>query len=122
MGLPAHPWPCRAIAPIAAAFVFLVCCAIPAHVAEAQIVSNYSLLDTSWGLDFTTNGNAQTGWLVTSGDVAGTNVCRIHPRVDHRAGRIVVVAVIDNLMKGACGQAVQNMNLMLGLPEGEGLL
>ena len=55
-------------------------------------------------------------------DVTGTNVCRIFAHVDRRAGRIVVVAVIDNLMKGACGQAVQNMNLMLGLPEEEGLL
>ena len=52
----------------------------------------------------------------------GTNCCRIFPHVDERAGRIVVIGVIDNLMKGASGQAVQNMNLMLGLPETEGLL
>jgi N-acetyl-gamma-glutamyl-phosphate reductase len=55
-------------------------------------------------------------------DVAGTNYCRIHPHVDRRAGRIVVFSVIDNLMKGASGQAVQNMNVMLGLPEHEGLV
>jgi len=55
-------------------------------------------------------------------DVAGTNCCRLFPWVDERAGRIVVVGVIDNLMKGASGQAVQNMNLMLGFPETEGLL
>ena len=55
-------------------------------------------------------------------DVAGTNCCRVFPWVDERAGRIVVVSVIDNLLKGASGQAVQNMNLMLGLPETEGLL
>ena len=55
-------------------------------------------------------------------DVIGTNCCRIFPHVDERAGRIVVISVIDNLMKGASGQAVQNMNLMLGLPETEGLL
>jgi N-acetyl-gamma-glutamyl-phosphate reductase len=55
-------------------------------------------------------------------DVAGTNCCRLFPWVDERAGRIVVVSVIDNLMKGASGQAVQNMNLMLGFPETEGLL
>ena len=55
-------------------------------------------------------------------DVVGTNCCRVFPWVDERAGRIVVIAVIDNLMKGAAGQAVQNMNLMLGLPETEGLL
>ena len=55
-------------------------------------------------------------------DVAGTNYCRIFPYVDARAGRILVVSVIDNLMKGASGQAVQNMNVMLGLPEHEGLV
>jgi N-acetyl-gamma-glutamyl-phosphate reductase len=55
-------------------------------------------------------------------DVAGTNYCRIHTHVDARAGRIVVIGVIDNLMKGASGQAVQNMNVMLGLPEREGLV
>ena len=55
-------------------------------------------------------------------DVSGTNYCRIFPHVDQRAGRIVVISVIDNLMKGASGQAVQNMNAMLGLPEHEGLV
>ena len=55
-------------------------------------------------------------------DVAGTNYCRIYAHVDQRAGRLVVISVIDNLMKGASGQAVQNMNVMLGLPEHEGLV
>jgi N-acetyl-gamma-glutamyl-phosphate reductase len=55
-------------------------------------------------------------------DVAGTNYCRIFVTVDERAGRIVLVVAIDNLLKGACGQALQNMNVMLGLPEQEGLL
>ncbi len=55
-------------------------------------------------------------------DVTGTNDCRIHVTVDERAGRVVVISAIDNLMKGASGQAVQNMNVMLGLPETEGLI
>lgn len=55
-------------------------------------------------------------------DVAGTNCCRLFVHADERADRIVVVSAIDNLMKGASGQAVQNMNVMLGLPEIEGLL
>jgi N-acetyl-gamma-glutamyl-phosphate reductase len=55
-------------------------------------------------------------------DVAGTNYCRIFPHVDERSGRIIVISVLDNLMKGASGQAVQNMNVMLGLPEHEGLV
>ena len=52
--------------------------------------------------------------------VAHTNFCDIGWRVD--GGRLVMVSVIDNLLKGAAGQAVQNMNLMLGLPEVTGLL
>ena len=55
-------------------------------------------------------------------DVAGTNYCRVFPHVDTRTGRIIVFSVIDNLMKGASGQALQNMNVMLGLPEHEGLV
>jgi N-acetyl-gamma-glutamyl-phosphate reductase len=38
-----------------------------------------------------------------------------------RTGRVIVFAVIDNLWKGAASQAVQNLNLMFGLPEGEGI-
>ncbi len=53
--------------------------------------------------------------------VAHTNFCDIGWRVDG-AGRAVLVSVIDNLLKGAAGQAVQNMNLMLGLSEETGLL
>jgi N-acetyl-gamma-glutamyl-phosphate reductase len=55
-------------------------------------------------------------------DVAGTNSCRIFATRDLRSDRIVVFSAIDNLMKGASGQALQNMNLMLGLPEQEGLV
>jgi N-acetyl-gamma-glutamyl-phosphate reductase len=55
-------------------------------------------------------------------DVTGTNYCRIYPTVDERAGRLIVISAIDNLMKGASGQAVQNMNVMLGLPETAGLV
>jgi N-acetyl-gamma-glutamyl-phosphate reductase len=51
----------------------------------------------------------------------GNNDCLIYPTVDQRTGRLVVFAVLDNLVKGAAGQAVQNMNLMFGLPESTGL-
>ena len=47
----------------------------------------------------------------------GTNLCLIYPTVDSRTGRLIVVSCIDNLVKGGAGQAVQNMNLMLGFPE-----
>jgi len=51
----------------------------------------------------------------------GNNLCLIHPTLDHRTGKLIVISCIDNLVKGAAGQAVQNMNLMLGLPETTGL-
>jgi N-acetyl-gamma-glutamyl-phosphate reductase len=54
--------------------------------------------------------------------VARTNFCDIGVTFDARTGRAVVVAAIDNLVKGAAGQAIQNMNLMLGFAETEGLL
>ena len=54
--------------------------------------------------------------------VARTNYCDIGARFDASTGRAVVVSAIDNLVKGAAGQAVQNMNLALGYPETEGLL
>jgi N-acetyl-gamma-glutamyl-phosphate reductase len=52
--------------------------------------------------------------------VAHTNFCDIGWRVD-RSGRAVLVSVIDNLLKGASGQAVQNLNVMLGVDERTGL-
>jgi len=54
--------------------------------------------------------------------VAHTNYCDIGVASDAATGRVVVVSAIDNLVKGAAGQAVQNMNLLLGYPEAEGLL
>jgi N-acetyl-gamma-glutamyl-phosphate reductase len=54
-------------------------------------------------------------------EVYGSNFCDIGISVDKRTGRLLVVSVIDNLVKGASGQAVQNMNLMNGWKESEGL-
>jgi N-acetyl-gamma-glutamyl-phosphate reductase len=53
--------------------------------------------------------------------VRGSNFCDIHLTLDARSGNIIIVSVIDNLVKGAAGQAIQNMNIMAGLPEGSGL-
>jgi N-acetyl-gamma-glutamyl-phosphate reductase len=59
-------------------------------------------------------------WPSTA-SVAGSNAVHIQAAADVRAGRAIVVAAIDNLGKGAAGQAIQNANLMLGLPETAGL-
>jgi N-acetyl-gamma-glutamyl-phosphate reductase len=53
--------------------------------------------------------------------VRGANCCRIAVHQPQGGGIVVVLAVIDNLVKGASGQAVQNMNIMFGLPETTGL-
>lgn len=61
------------------------------------------------------------GILPQTKAVSGSNHCDVVPVVDPRTGRVVIVSAIDNLIKGAAGQAVQNMNLMFGLPEISGL-
>lgn len=53
--------------------------------------------------------------------VEGSNYVDINVKTDPRTNRIIMMGAIDNLVKGAAGQAVQNMNLMFGLPESEGL-
>jgi len=53
--------------------------------------------------------------------VRGTNYCNLMVSVDTRLNRLRIVSHIDNLMKGQAGSALQNMNLMFGLPETTGL-
>ena len=53
--------------------------------------------------------------------VWGSNYCHIYPTFDERTGRLLVISAIDNLVKGGAGEAVQNMNLMLGFDETCGL-
>jgi N-acetyl-gamma-glutamyl-phosphate reductase len=53
--------------------------------------------------------------------VRGSNYCDIGVTIDRRTKRAIIVSVIDNLVKGAAGQAIQNMNLMCGLSEDTGL-
>ena len=53
--------------------------------------------------------------------VEGSNYVDVNFKIDERTGRIIMMGAMDNLVKGAAGQAVQNMNLMFGMPETEGL-
>jgi N-acetyl-gamma-glutamyl-phosphate reductase len=62
------------------------------------------------------------GALPSTRDIAGSNFCHLGVIGDRKPGRAVVVAVLDNLNKGSSGQALQNANLMLGLPETTGLM
>jgi N-acetyl-gamma-glutamyl-phosphate reductase len=61
------------------------------------------------------------GKLPDTKDVRGSNYCDIGVKVNEADGRVVIVTAIDNLVKGASGEAVQNMNIMLGYPETMGL-
>ena len=60
--------------------------------------------------------------LPSTRDIAGSNFCHLGVTGDRMPGRAVVVAVLDNLTKGSSGQALQNANLMLGIPETTGLM
>jgi len=53
--------------------------------------------------------------------VTGSNLFKVHPHADARTGRVLVIGVLDNLVKGAAGQAIQAFNVVLGLPETSGL-
>lgn len=63
----------------------------------------------------------EDGTFPSTKEVSGSNFCDISLTYDERTNRVTVVSVIDNLMKGAAGQAVQNMNHMLGIDEKTGL-
>jgi N-acetyl-gamma-glutamyl-phosphate reductase len=54
--------------------------------------------------------------------VRGTNYCDLGFKLDERNNRLILISAIDNLVKGAAGQAVQNMNIMLSLDETAGLM
>jgi N-acetyl-gamma-glutamyl-phosphate reductase len=54
-------------------------------------------------------------------DVQETNFCRVFAKADAHSGKVIVLSAIDNLWKGTSSQAVQNLNVMFGLPETEGL-
>ena len=61
------------------------------------------------------------GEMVDSKRTRGTNVVELQAIADPHSGTAVVIGAIDNLVKGAAGQAIQNANLVLGLPEDTGL-
>ena len=70
--------------------------------------------------------NLSCRWVPEGGapsthDVRGSNRCLIGLFADRLRGRAILISVIDNLVKGASGQAIQNMNAMTGLPETTGL-
>jgi N-acetyl-gamma-glutamyl-phosphate reductase len=63
----------------------------------------------------------QTAEQVRLRKVVGTNAVRLHMAIDHETGRVLVLTALDNLLKGAAGQALENMNLLCGFPRERGL-
>ncbi|MFC5602302.1 N-acetyl-gamma-glutamyl-phosphate reductase [Sporosarcina koreensis] len=90
---------------------------ITSGVTEEQLVN--CLKETYAGRPFVRIMNESTEFCTKQ--VAGSNYCDIHVKVDPRTNRATIISVIDNLVKGAAGQAVQNMNVQFGLDETTGL-
>jgi N-acetyl-gamma-glutamyl-phosphate reductase len=61
------------------------------------------------------------GEIISTTDVRGSNFCNISLNIDHGTGKLIAISVIDNLVKGQAGNAVQNMNIMMGIEETAGL-
>lgn len=78
------------------------------------------LFKTFYGNEYFVRVHGQGVWPQTKW-VTGTNFCDIGMEVDPRTNRVIVSTVIDNLVKGAAGQAVQNMNILFNFPEKTGL-
>jgi N-acetyl-gamma-glutamyl-phosphate reductase len=62
------------------------------------------------------------GEIVSTSDVRGSNFCNISLCIDQRTVKLIVISVIDNLVKGQAGNALQNMNIMMGIEETTGLM
>lgn len=62
------------------------------------------------------------GEILSTTDVRGSNFCNISLNIDSRTGKLIVISVIDNLVKGQAGNALQNMNIMMGIEETMGLM
>uniref|UniRef100_A0A2P2MPN0 Uncharacterized protein MANES_15G144000 n=3 Tax=Rhizophora mucronata TaxID=61149 RepID=A0A2P2MPN0_RHIMU len=63
----------------------------------------------------------EKGVIPRTHDVRGSNYCYMNVFPDRIPGRAIIISVIDNLVKGASGQALQNLNIMMGFPENTGL-
>jgi N-acetyl-gamma-glutamyl-phosphate reductase len=62
------------------------------------------------------------GETISTTDVRGSNFCNISLNIDPRTEKLIVISVIDNLVKGQAGNALQNMNIMMGIEETTGLM
>ena len=75
----------------------------------------------TWGNAYFKKGKREKDICPETKWVEGSNYVDVNFKIDERTGRIVMMGALDNLVKGAAGQAVQNMNLLFGFDEAEGL-
>src|SRR5699024_12764883 len=87
---------------------------------ERSVKQFMIILMTSYQYDFLVRMRKE-GQLPGTKEVSDSNFCDIGVTFDERKNRVTVVSVIDNLVKSASGQAISNMNKMLGLDEETGL-
>ena len=88
---------------------------------QAGLAEIYALYEQMFGEELFVR-LLEPGSLPATQHVRGSNYCDISLNLDERTGRLIIVSAIDNIVKGASGQAVQNMNLMYGFDEDAGLL
>jgi len=81
----------------------------------------YRIYEGAYGKEPFMRVHGPGGRIPSLKDVNGTNLCAIAARVDSRTGTVIIISCIDNLIKGAAGQALQNMNLMTRQEETAGL-
>jgi N-acetyl-gamma-glutamyl-phosphate reductase len=91
---------------------------IKKHISISEMLIKYKEFYSGRHFIRILNGNMEIGIK----NVINTNYCEISIKIDERTNRLIIISVIDNLIKGASGQAVQNMNIMFDLPEITGLI
>lgn len=101
--------------PIKRGILATIYCTLAPGKTEADAVAAYGIYNNEPFVHFTGNALPEIKWA------AGSNCCYIGEKYEEKTNRLIIVSCIDNLIKGASGQAVQNMNVMFGLPETEGL-
>jgi len=104
--------------PVSRGILSTIYAKLAAEVSPTQIQSLY---DQAYRDEFFVR-ICPAGTVPATQHVRGSNFCDIGISIDERTGRIIVLSAIDNIVKGAAGQAVQNMNLMNGFPESTGLM
>ncbi|MFW6148101.1 MAG: N-acetyl-gamma-glutamyl-phosphate reductase [Thermodesulfobacteriota bacterium] len=106
------------VVPISRGIIVTIYADLCGEISLGQVLDAYEALYTDQAfIRIFTHGE-----LISTTDVRGSNFCNISLNIDPRTGKLIAISVIDNLVKGQAGNAVQNMNLMMGIDETTGLM